>query len=91
MMFIRQDLLLFGAAFLSTLELYIMYSPTGVTVLGRLNNLPVQEHLIHIGRLQHKQEEYLAVYPLGKIPCLKVSLTKWAKKIPSPSADLHRS
>lgn len=56
-----------------------------VMMFIRLNNLPVQEHLIHIGRLQHKQEEYLAVYPLGKIPCLKEG--EWL--LPESSAILR--
>lgn len=38
-----------------------------------MNKLPVQEELINLGRREQKQERYLAIYPLGTIPCLKAS------------------
>ncbi|KAK9803717.1 hypothetical protein WJX73_005579 [Symbiochloris irregularis] len=37
----------------------------------RLNKLPVKEVVINLARGRNRQDEYLEIYKLGKIPCLK--------------------
>ena len=39
---------------------------------GRLNNLKVEEKLVHIAKGGTRSPEYREVNPLGKLPCLQV-------------------
>ena len=38
----------------------------------RCTGLPVEERMVALGRKQQRSEEYLAMNPLGKVPCLQV-------------------
>lgn len=39
---------------------------------GRLNNIKVEEKLVHIAKGGTRSPEYREVNPLGKLPCLQV-------------------
>ena len=41
----------------------------------RVNNLKVQEKIIQISKGGTRSDEYRAINPLGKLPCLQVLVT----------------
>lgn len=53
----------------------------------RMYNLPVDVRMIRLDKGQHKQEEYLAINPLGKVGAIKGSL--WDLLQTPPGWHLH--
>ncbi|XP_075263767.1 uncharacterized protein LOC142355521 [Convolutriloba macropyga] len=57
---------------MALLHVDLMSQPSrACALLCRAAGLPVTERLIRIDKKQHKSQEYLAINPFGKVPCLE--------------------